>query len=123
MLSDIGNDLAVKQSPQDFNGFGETSLSYRSWIEGQTDCCILCERMTRADTYLKATLTQVVDACKFLGQMDGLMKVVVQDERTHPDPGCCIGNGHKRCEWGPPVGDVIPRVEHVESRILGSSGL
>ena len=65
----------------------------------------------------------MVQAGQFLGQMDRVVEVIVQNERAEADAGRTVGDSHKRRQGGPPINDVIPSVDHVESSILSGPGL
>jgi hypothetical protein len=76
---------------------------------------------TNAD--FETTLAEMVQAGQFLCQMHWVVKVVVQDQRADPEFGRTVSGSHNRCQGRPSIDDVIPRVQHIESGLLGSSGL
>jgi hypothetical protein len=67
VIAVIGDVLAIQQPSHYFDCFGEADLPHRSWIEGQANRRVLCERVTGTEANLEAPPTEVIDTGKFLG--------------------------------------------------------
>ena len=84
---------------------------------------VLGEGMSCSDPNFEATSAQMVQAGQLLGQMDWVVKVIVQNERADAESRRTIGDSHQRCQGRPSVNDVIPRVHYVKASLLGGLGL
>jgi len=116
-------DGVTRELSNYLDGLGETSLSHRRRVEAQPDGGILGERVPSAKTDLQAPLAEMIDAGQFLGEQDGMVEVVIEDQGTDSDSGRRLSDGHEWRQGRPPIGNVIPSVEDVEPGILGSTGL
>jgi hypothetical protein len=54
--------LAIEELANHFDGFGETSLSHRRWVEGQPYRGVLGEGVASSKSDLEASLAQMVNA-------------------------------------------------------------
>src|ERR1700683_5446096 len=95
MRSPIGHRLAIEKVTEDLNGLGESGLADRGWIEVLTDGLVLGEGVPRSDPNFEATTAQMVQAGQFLGQMDRVVKVIVQNERADAESRRTVGDSHQ----------------------------
>jgi hypothetical protein len=79
--------------------------------------------MASPDAHFQATLAQMVEGYKFLGQEGRMTQVIVEHQRAESDTRrsrrcCCEGNERRRLH-----SDVVTHLEDVESGDLSSSGV
>ncbi len=65
----------------------------------------------------------MVQAGQLLGQMDWVVKVIVQNERADTKSRRTVGDSHQGCQGRPSINDVIPGVHYIEASFLRRSGL
>ena len=87
------------------------------------DGLILGEGVSRSDPNFEATPAQMVQAGQLLGQMDRVVKVIVQNQGADAESRRTVGDSHQRCQGRPSINDVIPRVHYVKASFLRRSGL
>ncbi len=75
--------------------------------------------MPRADANLQTASAEMVDAGQLPDEMDRVVKVVVEDQRAHPERSRALGHRDQRRQRGPAVDDVVPGVDHVQAGVLG----
>ena len=62
------------------------------------DAFVFGEGVPRSNPDFKATPAEMVQAGQFLGQMDRMMKVIVQNERADAQSRRTVGHGHQGCQ-------------------------
>jgi hypothetical protein len=115
MLSGIRHGFTIEKPTEDLDRLGEPGFADRWWIELLTDGLVLAEGVARSDPDLQAASAQVVQAGELSGQMDRVVKVIVQNKRTDTESRRALGDSHQRYERRPPINHVIPAVHHVET--------
>ncbi len=123
MLAVVGHRLAIEQPTEDLGGFGEAGLADRWRVKSLTDGGVLGERVTCSYSDFEPASTEMVQAGQFLGKMDRVVEVIVQHKGAEADAGRTVGDRHERRQRRPPINDVIPSMNHVESGGLGGLGL
>ena len=96
VLSGIGHTLAIEETAEDLDGLGEASLSDCRWVEGLPDGLVLGEGVPCSDPDLEAATAQMVQAGQLPGQMDGVVKVIVENEGTDAEALRAVGDSHQR---------------------------
>jgi hypothetical protein len=96
MLSVVGHDFAIEETAYDLDGLRESVLANRRRVELLADGGVLGKGVSSAKADLHAAPAEMVHAGQLLSQMDRVAKVIVQDERTHSEPGGAVGDGHQR---------------------------
>ncbi len=98
MLTAIGHGLAIEQLTKNLDCLGKPGLADPGEIEVLTDGLVLGEGVPCSDPDFEATPAQMVQAGEFLGQMDGVVKVVVQDERADTQSRRTVSDRHQGYE-------------------------
>ena len=123
MLSGVRHGFAIEEPTEDLDRLGEPGLADRWWIEVLADGLVLAEGVARSDPNFEATPAQMVQAGELLGQMDRVVKVIVQHKRADAESRRAFGDSHQRYERRPPINHVIPGVHHVETGFLSGLGM
>ena len=98
MLSVVGHGLAIEETTEDLDRLGEPGLADYGWVEVLADGLILGEGVSRSDPNFKATPAQMVQAGQLLGQMDRVVKIIVQNERADAESRRTVGDSHQGCQ-------------------------
>ena len=72
--------------------------------------------------HLEPTTAQMVDAGQFPRQVNWMVEIIVQYQRTDPQARCPAGDRRQRRQRRPAIHDVVPSVDDVEAGGLGGSG-
>ena len=123
MLAVVGHGLAIQEPTEDLDRLGEPGLADRRCIEVLADGLIFSEGVPRTDPNFEATPAQMVQAGQLLGQVDRVVKVIVQNEGTDTESRRTVGDSHQGCQGRPSINDVIPRVHDVKASLLRRPGL
>jgi len=123
VLPVVRHGLTIEKPTEDLDRLGEPGLANRGWIEALANGFVLGEGMPCSDPYFEATSAQMVQAGQLLGQMDRMVKVIVQNERADAESRRAIGDSHQGRQGRPSIDDVIPRVHYVKASFLSRSGL
>ena len=101
-----GDRLAVEQCAQYLDGFAETLLAQRGWVERLSHGGVLGETVAGSDAYLEPSSAHVVE-----------------DQGADPDPFCaqrCPCEGDEGRRFDP---DMVTDLEDVEAGLLGHAGI
>jgi len=98
VLSVVRHGFAIEEPTEDLDRLGEPGLANCGWIEGLANGLVLGEGMSCSDPYFEATPAQMVEARQLLGQMDRVVKVIVQNERADAQSRRAIGDSHQGCQ-------------------------
>ena len=95
ILAVVGHRLAIEQSAEDLSGLGEAGFADRWRVEWLADGGILSEGVSCSDPNFEPASAQMVQAGQFLGQMDRVVEVIVQDKGAEADARRAVGNSHR----------------------------
>lgn len=121
--SRTGDRLAVEQCTQYLDGFAETLLAQRGWVERLAHGGVLGETVAGSDAHLEPSSAHVVERGQFLRQRHGVSQVVVEHQGADADPfGAqrCPCEGDEGRRFDP---DMVTDLEDVEAGLLGRAGI
>ena len=118
----VGHLVAVEQAAHDLDRFRHPLLTDTRRVERGADRGVLGVGMAGSDAELEPPAGDVVDRGGLAGEMNGVPEVVVEHERTDPDPIRRRRHRRQRRERRPVRADVVERAQHVETGTLGGDG-
>ena len=118
----VGHLVAVEQAAHDLDRFRHPLLANTRRVECGADRGVLGVGVAGADAELEPSVGDVVDRGGLAGEVNGVPEVVVEHERTDPDPFRRGRHRRQRRERRPVWTDVVERAEHVEAGALGGDG-
>lgn len=98
VLPVMGDLLPVEESAEDLDGFGEASFADRGRVKRLPDCLVLAEGVPCSEPDFETAATQMVEAGQLPGEMDRVVKIIVEDERADAQVGRAVGYRHQRRE-------------------------
>ena len=115
----VSNVFAVKELPQNLDGFGQPRLAHPWRVEAMSDGLVLGEGVPGADSDFQPSTAKNVESRQLLGKKDGVAQVVVDNQWTDADSSGGERRSGERSEQARLGANVVTDLDDVKALLLG----